>query len=122
MDDFMSKKRPAPILSRENNERWFRIMELHFKGEGLWKIVVNGAALLDTFEKDDAKAQYILDICIGDGDRERVQECKTARDIWTTLKKKYDEKRPLIGRHYLQEYVIYRMLEDGSIQETWTEI
>jgi gag-polypeptide of LTR copia-type len=56
-------------------------MELHFKGEGLWKIVVNSAVLLNIFEKDDAKAQYILDICIRDGDREQVQECKTVRDI-----------------------------------------
>jgi hypothetical protein len=81
MDDFMAKKRPMPILSQENHELWFEILELYFKGEGLWKTVVNGAALLDNFKKEDLKTQYTLKICIGEGDRERVRECKTARDI-----------------------------------------
>jgi hypothetical protein len=56
MDDFMVKKRPVPILSQENHELWFKILKLHFKGEGLWKTVINRAALLDNFEKEDLKA------------------------------------------------------------------
>lgn len=118
----MAKKRPAPILDHDNHERWFRVLELHFKGEALWSTVVNGAALHTEFEQKDAKAQYILDICIGDGDRERVQSCQTARDVWTTLKKRYEDKRPSVSRHYLHEYVTYRMPEDGSVQEAWTNI
>jgi hypothetical protein len=56
MDDFMAKKRPVPILSQENHELWFKILELHFKREGLWKTVVNRTALLDNFKKKDSKA------------------------------------------------------------------
>jgi hypothetical protein len=56
MDDFMAKKRPVPILSQKNHELWFEILELHFKEEGLWKTVINKAALLDNFKKKDLKA------------------------------------------------------------------
>jgi hypothetical protein len=56
MDDFIVKKRPVLIFSQENYELWFEILKLYFKGEGLWKTVVNGAALLDNFEKEDSKA------------------------------------------------------------------
>jgi hypothetical protein len=38
------------------------------------------------------------------------------------LKKRYEDKRPSVGRQYLQEYVNYRMPEDGSIQDAWTDI
>lgn len=118
----MAKRRPAPILDHDNHERWFRMLELHFKGEGLWRTIQTGQGFQGEFEKDDAKAQYILDICIGDGDRERVQSCITGKQVWDTLVKRYTDKRPSVGRHYLQEYVNYRMPEGGSVQDAWTDI
>ena len=55
-------------------------------------------------------------------DRERVEACQNAKDMWNVLVKKYNDKRPSVGRQYLHELVTYRMPEDGSIQDAWTDI
>jgi hypothetical protein len=49
-------------------------------------------------EKTDAKAQYTINICISDMDRERVEACKDVKEMWNVLKKKYSDKRPSVGR------------------------
>jgi hypothetical protein len=58
-------------------------------------------------DRADAKAQYYIDICVGDMNRERIEECKSAREMWNTLLKRYNEKRPSIGRQYLRELTTY---------------
>lgn len=123
MDDFLAKKRPVPVLTQDNHERWFKLLERYFKGEGIWAAVI-GTPMADRegLEKADAKAQYIIDICIDDMDRERVEACKDAKEMWDMLKKKYSDKRPSVGRQYLHELVTYRMPEDGNIQDAWTDI
>ena len=123
MDDFLAKKRPVPILTQDNHERWFKLLERYFKGEGIWAAII-GAPMTDGegLEKADAKAQYTIDICIGDMDRERVDACQNAKEMWDVLRKKYDDKRPSVGRQYLHELVTYRMPEDGNIQDAWTDI
>ena len=123
MDDFLAKKRPVPVLRQDNYERWFKLLERYFKGEGLWPAIV-GAPMTDVegLEKADAKAQYYIDICVDDMDRERIEGCKSAKDMWNTLLKRYNEKRPSVGRQYLQELVNYRMPEDGTVQDAWTEV
>jgi hypothetical protein len=109
MDDFLAKKRPVPVLAQDNHERWFKLLERYFKGEGIWAAVI-GAPMTDRegFEKADAKAQYIIDICIGDMDRERVNACQNTKEMWDVLLKKYSDKRPSVGRQYLHELVAYR--------------
>jgi len=55
-------------------------------------------------------------------DKERIKECVTAKDRWNKLKKRYQEKRPALGRQYLDDLVNYRMPEDGNIQDAWVEV
>jgi hypothetical protein len=38
-------------------------------------------------------------------DKERIKECVTAKDRWNKLKKRYQEKRPALGRQYLDDLV-----------------
>jgi hypothetical protein len=54
-------------------------------------------------------------------DKERIKEYVTAKDRWNKLKKRYQEKRPALGRQYLDDLVNYRMPEDGNIQDAWVE-
>jgi hypothetical protein len=56
---------------------------------------------VEGLEKADVKAQYYIDICVNNMDRERIKRCKSVKDIWNTLLKRYNEKRPFIGRQYL---------------------
>ena len=49
-------------------------------------------------EKADVKAQYYIDIYVNDIDRERIEGCKSAKDMWNTLLKRYNEKKPSVGR------------------------
>src|SRR5208282_2985464 len=86
------QKRPVPVLTQDNHERWFKLLERYFKGEGIWAAVI-GTPMADRegLEKADAKAQYIIDICIDDMDRERVEACKDAKEMWDMLKKKYSD-------------------------------
>jgi hypothetical protein len=55
-------------------------------------------------------------------DKERIKECVTAKDRWNKLKKRYQGKRPALGRQYLDDLVNYRMPEDGNIQDAWVEV
>jgi hypothetical protein len=122
MDDYQ-KKRPAPTLTRENHEEWFTLLELHFQAEGIWSTVM-GASIDETpmVEKQDAKARYVLFICTGELDRERIRGQLSAKEQWNTLKKRYLEERPSYGRQYLSEFVNYRMPADGSVEESWVKL
>ena len=73
-NSFYDKKRPALILTQENHEEWFTILELHFQAEGIWSSIM-GTSLEEskTVEREDAKARYVLFICTGDIDRERFE-------------------------------------------------
>ena len=57
MDDFLAKKRPVPVLTQDNYERWFKLLERYFKGEGIWVVII-GVLMVDEegLEKTDAKA------------------------------------------------------------------
>jgi hypothetical protein len=82
MDDFLAKKRPIPVLRQDNYERWFKLLKRYFKGEGLWPAIVKTPMTdVEGLEKADAKAQYYIDICVDDMDRERIEGCKNAKDM-----------------------------------------
>ena len=99
-------KRAAPILTRENHERWFRLLEDWFVGQGLWCVVdpenappknsAGGALFPEPYGVDlsflgkkeeqanlairaDARARYQIVLCINDDDEELVSEDKRAR-------------------------------------------
>lgn len=71
--------------------------------------------MLDGFEKNDIKIQYILNIYIGDGNYKETQKYQIARNIWTIFKKKYKNKKLSINKYYLQKYIIYYIPENKNI-------
>jgi hypothetical protein len=82
MDDFLVKKRPVPVFKQDNYERWFKLLERYFKEEGLWPAIVKAPMTnVKGLEKADAKAQYYIDIYIDDMNRERIEGCKSVKDI-----------------------------------------
>jgi hypothetical protein len=57
MDDFLAKKRPVLVLGQDNYERWFKLLERYFKGEGLWPTIVGVPTTdIESLEKADVKA------------------------------------------------------------------
>ena len=118
--EMFGRRRPVPTLTRENHETWFRMMEFHLKGEGIWSVIKESDSTADSWERNDAKAQYAIEICIGEMDRRSTQKIDTARERWNALKKQYTENLPSQGRRYLQEYISFRMEDGQSIQDAWT--
>ena len=55
-------------------------------------------------------------------DLERVEEANTAREIWAILQKKYKAKLLSARRHYLEEYVTYKMDSSTTIERAWEEL
>ena len=104
-DNGFNKRRPVPILTRENQEVWFRLMKIWLIGDGLWTGITEPTLTLMPANFDvakDARAQYHLVICIGPEDRERTADLTTAKDIWTSLWKKYKNKLKFTGRQYVE--------------------
>ena len=66
----LDRKRPVPILTRDNYEQWFKLMKLYLQKEKIWKIVEKGDITEDDFESDNANALYTLAISIGIVDEE----------------------------------------------------
>ena len=61
-------------------------------------------------------------MCVDDDDQEYLTDKTTAREVWETLKSKYQEKLQATRRQYLVEYVAYKMLTNTSINEAWTHL
>ena len=156
--DDLAKRRPLPILIRENYQRWFELAEMHFEAEGIFHTIsdpqpnLNPTALLqqqmdklsidgkgkektstpltpgtpivesENWKKDNAKACYLITICLGQFDQERVRAMKTAAEKWTSLFNKYSNILPTSGRQYLQELVSYKMEQNTTIQEAWGKL
>jgi hypothetical protein len=74
------------------------------------------------WKRHDAKVRYLIEISIGEFDRERIQGLDTAYAQWEGLEKKYQETLPSAGRQYLHEFVTYRMGKETTIQEAWTQL
>ena len=69
----------------------------------------------ERWRKDNAKACYLITICLSQFDQERVRMMKTAAE-------KYNNILPTSGRQYLQELVSYKMKENTTVQEAWGEL
>ena len=148
MNDSESKssaRRACDTLTRQNSEKWFKLMKQWLIGEGVWAVVdpefipkittgITTGSLDSTWgiglgfgEKDtgpklDARAQYQLIACIDDDDQELVAELETSREIWKALVNKYKEKLQTTGRQYLQELMNYKKSPDMTIEATYTDI
>ncbi|KAF9699356.1 hypothetical protein EKO04_002366 [Ascochyta lentis] len=147
----MSRHRKVAVLSKENSDAWFKQMRDWLEGEGLfWVIetatpdssaetILQGStpdaekasledpppgvtSSLPTFRRLDAKTRYTIRLSLNEFDLERVEEAKTAREIWLSLQKKYKAKLPSAGRQYLEEYVTYKMDSSTTIERAWEEL
>ena len=95
--------------------------------EGVEKISLEnpplgGTSSLPTFRRLDAKARYTIRLLLNEFDLERVEEANTAREIWAILQKKYKAKLLSARRHYLEEYVTYKMDSSTTIERAWEEL
>lgn len=129
--DPFAKRRPVPILSRQNKDAWFPLMKVWLEGEGLYYTITNstnpstpdsqfGVGFGST--KDDSRAQYWIRICINEDDAERVRDLNSAKLVWESLKDKYSEKLQGIGRQHLLNYVNYQMEPETTIETAWTQL
>ena len=104
-----------------------RMDKLSLDGKGIDKSgtpLTRETPIIDSerWRKDNAKACYLITICLSQFDQERVRVMKTAAEKWTSLLSKYNSILPTSGRHYLQELVSYKMKENTTVQEAWGEL
>lgn len=149
--DQLARKRPLPVLEKANHVQWFKLALLHFQAEGIEHVlnqkmedfvlvveytdadpsdptkgkyprVVNVDEKKKQWNRDDAKVRYILTICLNDYDQEDCAEHTTAKESWAYLEKKYLDKRPSVGDHYLVQLMTYKMKAGDSIEDAWAEL
>lgn len=133
-EDTFAKRRPIPVLTRTNSDRWFPRMKQWLIGEDLWSVIESQTSVSNTPEsstsfslnslgfgnqKINAKALYWLNICISEDDQELLAEKTTAKEVWQSLKTKYEQRLPTNGRQYLAEFAAYKMSPGESIDEAW---
>lgn len=134
-DDSFAKRRPVPVLTRENCDQWFTLMKRWLIGEDLWLVIeisaVNTPASDSFFslsnlgfksQKTNAKALYWLTICISADDQEYLTDKVNTKNAWDVLKSKYKKKLQTTGRQYLAEFIGYKMPVGVFIDETWTHL
>ena len=150
--DSYTRKRPLPILSRDNYDEWFDLAKLHLQSKDLDYVLTTTfeehaliakvqelgtntptsessrttkATNIDKekeWKKADAEVKFIIITCVEGFDNESVRKLKTAKDMWEQLHSKYFDKRPSIGSAYLNELVTYKMRDDITIEGAWTEL
>lgn len=124
-DGFSKIGRPCGILTRENKDKWFRLTEHYLIGEDLWDVIddtspsTNYSAQLAY--KLNGKVIYIISICLSDDDQEYTADITTAKELWNTLRKKYEEKQSSFGKHP-QDFSNYKKPADKTIDEAWAKI
>lgn len=102
---------PVPKLNNHNLQTWKFKMEMMLVRDELWYVideekpaaaaataaaVVAGAtaattAALAQWNKDDRKARATICLCLDDGQLSLVREAKTAKAVWTAIKKYHDK-------------------------------
>ncbi len=108
-DKTLERKRPVPILTRENHEQWFRLMKLYLQREEIWDVIQHPDKQSFAWTKQNANALYTLSISIGTTDQELTESFETVKETWDSLYKKYTTKTPSQGRQYLREFTNYRV-------------
>ena len=134
-DDSFAKRRPVPLLTRENCDQWFTLMKRWLIGKDLWFVIgstnassANTPNSASSFsagfgnQKADSKALYWLTICTSADDQEHTADHSSAKEVWDALQSKYKEKLQTTGRQYLAEFIGYKMPVNTSIDEAWTHL
>ena len=119
-DGFNKVERPCNALTRQNKDEWFWLMKEYLIGEDLWQYLEQGSDATDM--RHNGKIMSIINVCLGDDDQEDMADKTTAKELWDTLWKKYEEKLPSISRQYLQDLMGYKKPADTSIDDAWAKI
>ena len=119
----MQRKRPAGILTKDNWETWFMLLETHLRSKGVFYIVektkeeyakiqrytpqsrlsddlvsdILNQEKAEKYEADKSTALYNIVICLSRLDLELIEEKVEMRDKQTILKTKY--KRVLLAKY-----------------------
>ena len=127
--DAFAKKRPVPILTHENSERWFNMMERFLTSEDLFQWIDTETAGTPSStpggvgsQKPVAKAIYWIMMCLDEDDQESVMFDKDVTSVWTKLKDKYKVKLETTNRQIMQDYMTFIKPADKLIRETWIDI
>ena len=142
-------KRVVSILTRENHERWFKLLKNWFVDQKLWCVVDLENVSFKNFAKDvffsksydvdllflkkkkkqinliikaNAKAKYQIVLCINDNDEKLIFENKKAKVKWIKLVKKYKKKLKTYDRQYLENLINYKKFANVNIESIWIEI
>jgi hypothetical protein len=106
-DTSFTRRRPVPILDRNNYEEWFMLMELYLQGQETWTAIEVVDQKSTEWAKRNASALYTILISIGDADKELIKGVKVAQAVWKKLTDKYNKQLPSQGRQYLYDFVTY---------------
>ena len=96
----LERSRPAPVLARDNWERWFKLLRTHFQSKELHYVLVGTGTIKPS---DEAAVQYTILQCIGTFDEEEIESYGTAKEKWNALWKKYSKTNHASNRHHLRE-------------------
>ena len=136
-EDTFVKRWPIEVLTWLNFSLWFPHMKQWLMSEELWYAVENQISVSGTLnsgtsfslhnldfenQKINAKALYWLNMCISVDDQELLVNKVTAKEVWQTLKTKYEQRLPITGRQYLADFTAYRMSPNESIDGVWTHL
>lgn len=128
--DPFARKRPAPVLTTQNWEKWFDLLRLHFRKEGYDYVTVksfqsfagDNKELQTAYNRADANALYLIKICVDDFDEDLIRSCETAFEAWAALWQKYSAKTPQARRDDLANVVTFKMPQSMKIDEAWIKI
>ena len=73
-------------------------------------------------QRANDKAWYWLIMYVDDNNQEYSTNKITAKEVWETLKSKYQKKLQTTRRQYIVEYIAYKMLVNTFINEAWTHL
>jgi hypothetical protein len=116
-DTSFTRRRPVPILDRNNYEEWFMLMELYLQGQETWTAIEVVDQKSTEWAKRNASALYTILISIGDADKELIKGVKVAQAVWKKLTDKYNKQLPSQGRQHLYDFVTYQKTEDVTVQD-----
>ncbi len=136
-----TKRRPIPVLTRENCEKWFVRMKRWLTGENLWHVIeapiqastdntpisnASSSFPLSSLgfgnQQANSRALFWITACISADDEDYLMDKTTAREAWNALSSKYKEKLRTTGRQYLTEFVGYKMPPNMTVDEAWTQL
>lgn len=119
---------PFPKLNNHNFQTWKFKMEMMLVRDELWYVISEdkptaatvagaagaSAATIAQWNKDDRKALATICLCLDDGQSSLVRGAKSAKDVWTALKKYHDKTSDV---YLLKKLTKLELTDDGDMEE-----